>query len=166
LDVKTLISRIRPAEFRHVISQTAEYALRAVVMLGTAAGQPLTVTKLADRTKVPSSYLSKVLQSLGRAGLVEARRGLNGGFTLVRPLDEVTVLDVIKAVDSIKRITRCPLGLSTHQRRLCPLHRRLDSAIALVETHFGDTTIAQLIDEETSSPPLCEADALTSSPSK
>jgi Rrf2 family protein len=145
-----------------VISQTAEYALRAVVVLGTASGQPVTVSKLAERTKVPGSYLSKVLQSLGRAGLVDARRGLNGGFTLAKPLDEVSVLDVINAVDPIKRITRCPLRISTH-RQLCPLHRRLDAAIALVESHFGETTIAELLDEDDACRPLCEAAALSSS---
>jgi Rrf2 family protein len=144
-----------------VISQTAEYALRAVVALGTAAGRPLTVNKLADRTRVPESYLSKVLQSLGRAGLVEARRGLNGGYTLIRPLDQVTVLDVINAVDPIKRITRCPLRISAH-RQLCPLHRRLDAAIALVESHFGATTIAELLEEDGSCRPLCEIVALPS----
>lgn len=145
-----------------MISRTAEYALRAVVILGTASGHPLTVKTLAERTGVPGSYLSKVLQALGRAGLVGAQRGLNGGFTLARPLDEVTVLDVINAVDPLKRIRRCPLGLAQH-RRLCPLHRRIDAGIALAESHFGGTTIAQLIDEEGSSQPLCQAAALTSS---
>lgn len=126
-------------------------------MLGTAQGQPLTVKALAERTKVPSSYLSKVLQALGRVGLVSAQRGLNGGFTLARALDEVTVLDVINAVDPLKRIERCPLGLSTHQRKLCPLHRRIDAGIALVAAHFAETTIAQLIDEGGgSSRPLCQ----------
>lgn len=149
-----------------MISQTAEYALRAVVMLGTASGQPLTVKALADRTKVPGSYLSKVLQALGRAGMVNAQRGLNGGFTLARPLDELTVLDVVNAVDPLKRITRCPLSLSTHRRRLCPLHSRIDAAIALVESQFGGTTIAQLIDENGASRPLCQPNELTPSRSR
>lgn len=139
-----------------MISRTAEYALRAVVILGTASDAPWTVKRLSERAQVPASYLSKVLQALGRAGLVRAQRGLNGGFTLARPLDEVTVLGVINAVDPLKRITRCPLGLVTHQRRLCPLHRRLDAGIALVESHFGQTTIADLLDEEGSGRSLCQ----------
>jgi Rrf2 family protein len=131
-------------------------------MLGTASGQPLTVKTLAERTKVPSSYLSKVLQALGRAGLVHAQRGLNGGFTMARPLDELTVLDVINAVDPLKRITRCPLGLSRHQLRLCPLHRRIDAGIALVESHFRETTIAELIEESSPRLPLCQDTATVS----
>lgn len=146
-----------------MISQTAEYALRAIVTLSTNSGQSLTARELANRTKVPASYLSKVLQALGRAGLVDSQRGINGGFTLAQPLEGVTVLDVINAVDPVKRIKRCPLGLSAHQGRLCPLHRRLDAGIALMEAHLGQTTIAQLIDEAGASRPLCQGAALKSS---
>ncbi len=59
-------------------------------MLGSNLGRPQTTQKIAEQTQVPSGYLSKVLQALGRAGLVEAQRGLYGGFVLSRPLDEVT----------------------------------------------------------------------------
>jgi len=52
-----------------VISQTAEYALRSVVYLGSQAGQPVTTQRIAAATQVPAGYLSKVLQGLGRAGL-------------------------------------------------------------------------------------------------
>ena len=61
-----------------MISRTAEYALRAVVVLGSSPGGPLTTHQIAEQTRVPSGYLSKVLQALGRAGLVEAERGLRG----------------------------------------------------------------------------------------
>lgn len=142
-----------------MISQTAEYALRAVVALGTAAGRPQTVKALADWTEAPGSYLSKVLQALGRAGLVHAQRGLKGGFTLALPLNEVTALDVINAVDPLKRINRCPLGRLAHQKELCPLHRWLDAGVALMESHFGETTIAQLIEGGGLEHPLCQSAA-------
>src|SRR5438067_9463549 len=124
-----------------MISQTAEYALRAVVCLGTEGARPLTTQAIADRARVPAGYLAKVLQSLGRAGIVGSQRGLRGGFVLARTLDELTVLDVINAVDPLKRIKRCPLGLAAHGQRLCPLHQRLDEGIALVESLFEGTTI-------------------------
>jgi Rrf2 family protein len=128
-----------------MISQTAEYALRAVVRLGGEGDHPLATQAIAAETLIPAAYLSKVLQSLGRAGLVRSQRGLRGGFVLARPLDEITVLDVINAVDPLKRIAHCPLGLVAHDARLCPLHRRLDEAIALVETLYEETTIEQLL---------------------
>jgi len=146
-----------------VISQTAEYALRAVTVLASHAGRPLTAQQIAVRTRVPASYLSKVLQALGRAGLVQAQRGLRGGYVMSRPLGELSVLDVINAVDPLKRIDRCPLGLHAHKRRLCSLHRQLDHGIALVESLFGQTTIAQLLADQNPRPPLCEAGALNPS---
>ena len=101
-----------------VISQTAEYALRAVVVLGPQRGVPLTTRQIASRAQVPAGYLSKAVQALGRAGLVEGQRGLGGGFTLARPLKEITVLDVINAVDPVHRIDRCPLGRPEHRQRM------------------------------------------------
>jgi Rrf2 family protein len=145
-----------------MISQTAEYALRAVVVLGSSAGKPLTTRQIAEQTQVPSGYLSKVLQALGRAGLVQAQRGLYGGFVLGRSLDELTILDVINAVDPLERIDHCPLGLAAHRSRLCALHRRLDEGIAQVEELFGSTTIAQLLPDGNRQKALCEAAAAPS----
>ena len=142
-----------------MISQTAEYALRAVVYLGSQTGRPTTTQRIAEATQVPVGYLSKVLQSLGKAGLVEAQRGLRGGYVLARPVDELTVLEVIHSVDPLQRIVECPLGLQSHGEELCSLHRCLDEAIARVEALYRGTTIEQLIQEQgLGRNPLCESE--------
>ena len=64
-----------------MISRTAEYALRAVVMLGSNPRRPRTTQQIAEQTQVPSGYLSKVLQALGRAGLVERSEACTGGLS-------------------------------------------------------------------------------------
>lgn len=138
------------------ITQTTEYALRAVVWLADRSGQPQATQQIADATRVPAGYLSKVLQNLRRNGMVTAQRGLHGGFTLARSADELTVLDVVNAVDPIPRIRECPLGLASHGKNLCPLHRKLDDAMNLIEESFGGTTIADLLRTPTRSQPLCE----------
>jgi Rrf2 family protein len=137
-----------------LFSQTAEYALRAVVCLASQTETALTTQQIAASTRVPAGYLSKVLQALGRGGLVNSQRGLHGGFTLSRPPEQITVLEIINAVDPVKRIDKCPLGLESHGTNLCPLHRRLDDAIALVEKAFRDSSVAELIAQETTSRPL------------
>lgn len=139
-----------------MISQTVEYALRAVVFLATEDGKPQTTEQIANATKVPPAYLSKVLQSLVRAGLLRSQRGIGGGITLARSADELTILEVVNVVDPIQRIPVCPLGISTHGANLCPLHRRLDNAMASVENAFRDTTLADLLSEPNPSVPLCE----------
>lgn len=134
-----------------MISQTAEYALRAVLYVASRAGEPMTAPQVAAATCVPGGYLSKILQSLARCGLLHSQRGLHGGFTLARPAAQITVLDVVNAVDPLKRIRTCPLGLPEHVG-LCPLHRRLDEAVAHVEQAFASYTLAELLEESQAQP--------------
>lgn len=150
-DVKIQLSRIGA----DVISQTAEYALRAVAALAGNPDEPMVTQRLADTTKVPAGYLSKVLQSLGRAGLVHSTRGVGGGFVLTRPATEITIYDIVQAVDPVQRIRTCPLGLAAHGVRLCPLHKRLDDAMRQVEDAFRNSNLAEILAEPTESKPLC-----------
>ncbi|GJQ25925.1 MAG: transcriptional regulator [Phycisphaerae bacterium] len=138
-----------------MISPTAEYALRAVVAIAMAKGQAVVTPNLARTTKVPPGYLPKVLQTLRKAGLVVSKRGLGGGFVLSRPADQITVLQVIDAVDPIRRIDCCPLGIESHGTNLCPMHKRLDEAIERVQYTFAATTIAELLSAPGRSTPLC-----------
>lgn len=138
-----------------MISQTAEYALRAIAHLASQPDTPQTTQQIAETTRVPLPYLSKVLQALVRAGLIHSQRGLHGGIKLLKPPETLSVYDVIQAVDPLQRITTCPLGLEAHGTHLCPLHRRLDDAFLQVEQAFRQSTIADLLREPTTSKSLC-----------
>lgn len=126
-----------------MLSQTTEYALRAVVALAGAGEQPLTTAEIAARTRVPPSYLSKVLQTLGQAGLITASRGRHGGYRLGRPAGVICMLEVVNAVEPLARIRECPLGRPDHTT-LCPLHRRIDDAAAATERQLAATTLEDL----------------------
>ncbi|MDZ4837337.1 MAG: Rrf2 family transcriptional regulator [Candidatus Melainabacteria bacterium] len=139
-----------------MISQTAEYALRAIVFLAMNPGRAHTTQEIADTTKVPAAYLSKVLKSLVKAGLIQSQRGLGGGFVLSKSPDQLNILEVLNAVDPIQRIRTCPLGLQGHGTVLCALHKRLDDATALIEQSFADSTIADILARPTQSTPLYE----------
>lgn len=140
-----------------MFSETVEYALRAAVHLAYQAPQPQTTEQIAKATRVKSpTYLSKVLQSLRRAGILQSQRGSGGGIRLARAAEELTILDIVNAVEPIKRIQTCPLGLAAHGKRLCPLHNRVDQALALVEQAFANTTLAEVLAEPTESIPLCD----------
>ena len=97
-----------------MISQTAEYGLRAVVALAKET-KPIVTEQLAEITQVPQDYLYKVLQQLSRSGIVRSQRGLHGGYRLAVSPGKVTLLEVLKAVDPPKRIHECPLNLEEHQ---------------------------------------------------
>ena len=128
-----------------MLSKTSEYALRSVVYLAEnpTSANPLQV--IATTTQVPPGYLSKVLQQLVRAGLLTSQRGLGGGFSLARPATEMSVYDVVQAVDPISRILECPLKLPEHRDELCALHRRLDDVMEMVEHSFRLTSVADLL---------------------
>ena len=139
-----------------MLSQTVEYALRAATFLATSPQEPRTVEQIAEATRVPMAYLAKVMQALVRGRIVSSRRGVGGGFTLLRDAASIRILEVVQAVDPIQRITTCPLGLASHGTRLCPLHRRLDQAIAAMEKAFASTTLAEVLAEPSRSVPLCD----------
>lgn len=137
-----------------MFSRTTEYAMRAVLALAAGDGKSMTTQQIADAMLVPRSYLSKVLQALVHAGLVISKRGLSGGFVLARPTTELNLLQILNAVNPIERIESCPLDLEQHGSELCPLHRRLDQAVAMVQGAFENTTLAELLSEENPCPIL------------
>lgn len=146
------------------LSQTAEYALRAAIWLGQNPGNAQTTQQIADACQMPASYLAKVLQPLARAGIVNAQRGLGGGYTLERDVESLTMLDVINAVEPVQRIRTCPLKISTHGSNLCALHQALDDTMAAVEKHFGGQTFGELLRRANRSRPLCRTAAAGPAP--
>ncbi len=139
-----------------MLSKTAEYALRAVACMGSQPGVPLSADLLAEKTKVPRRYLTRVLQDLASSGLVQSRPGPGGGYELCRATGKLTILDVVNTVEPIQRIKDCPLGLKSHSE-LCPLHAELDKAYAATEAAFASVTIKDLVESASPIVPLCES---------
>jgi Rrf2 family protein len=139
-----------------MFSQTVEYALRAVTQLATRPGQIQSTQELAEVTKVPAAYLSKVLQSLHRKKIVQVKRGINGGYTLSKSPKELSLYEVVQAVEPIQRIRTCPLELASHGKRLCSLHKKMDLAMAQTESAFRSTTLHDLVNAPGASKPLCD----------
>jgi Rrf2 family protein len=129
-----------------MFSQTVEYALRAVVWLADHPEESQTAREIAAGMSVPPTYLSKVMQLLVRAGAVHAQRGKSGGFVLAKPVKDISILDVVNAVDPIRRIKTCPLGLERHRNHLCPLHSKLDQTLAVMEHDLRTTCIGDLME--------------------
>jgi DNA-binding IscR family transcriptional regulator len=99
--------------------------------------------------------LNRVLQALVRAGVVASQPGPHGGYSLIQPPHEITILKVINAVGPLDRIRSCPLGLSSHSA-LCPLHQELDNAFAAVERAFDNVTLADVANRPSRIQPLCD----------
>jgi Rrf2 family protein len=114
---------------------------------------------LAEKTKVPPHYLAKVLQQLSAAELIMGRRGVRGGYKLSRPARQITLLDVVRAVAEVERITTCPLGIEAHGPNLCPLHRKADGAAKAIIDLYGSASLQDLVSDPMMPTPLCDGRA-------
>lgn len=141
-----------------MLSQTSEYALRAMVWLAGQwnidPNQYHNVPEIAQATKVPITYLAKILQSLSRVHILKKKRGIKGGFGLNHPPQELSLLSIIEQFDSIRRIPSCPLKLKEHSHELCPLHSKLDQIACFMQQSFSSMTLLDLVKQ--SSIPLCK----------
>lgn len=139
-----------------MISRTGEYALRAIVFLSMNKDSAHTAQQISTGTRVPTAYLSKVLQSLVKAKLVRSQRGCGGGYVLTKPPHKINILEVLNAVDPFQRIRACPLNIKAHGTELCALHKKIDDATAIIERTFEQATIADILASPTKSVPLKE----------
>ena len=81
------------------ISAKADYALRAAAELATADGGPVKGERLATRQDIPPKFLENILGDLRHAGLVRSQRGAEGGYWLQRPPEEITLAEIVRAVE-------------------------------------------------------------------
>ncbi len=77
----------------------ADYAVRAAVELAAAGDGPVSTERIAEAQGIPANFLENILVDLRRAGVVESRRGAAGGYLLARPAAEISIADVIRAVE-------------------------------------------------------------------
>lgn len=137
-----------------MLSTTSEYALRIMVSLAARTDNSfLKGEEIAKNTKVPTAYLAKILQLLNRAGLVLAQKGIGGGYALNRCSSQISLFDIINAVEPFTRINKCPLGIVGHET-LCPLHRKLDNAYANFQKVFQNCMLSDFF-ENNQQPVLC-----------
>ena len=107
------------------ITKQADYALRAVIYLARLDdGQKASTRDIAEKQQIPPSFLAKIVSQLSIAGLINTARGARGGVSLARDPEEISILDVVEAIDGpilLNECTNnhktCPFGSD------CPLHR-------------------------------------------
>lgn len=142
-----------------MFSQTVEYALRAAVFLASQdaeSGSRMNSEQIAEATKVPQAYLSKVLKQLTHKEIITSARGAKGGFAIARPPDQISILEIVNAVEPFQRIRTCPLGLTAHKNQLCALHCRMDHALETVELELSHSTLAEILADPSPVLPLCD----------
>ncbi|HSQ66869.1 MAG TPA: Rrf2 family transcriptional regulator [Polyangiaceae bacterium] len=134
------------AERTGLLSQTSEYALRALATLARLGpGESMRAADLARETGVPAQYLSKVLRRLVARGLLRAQKGHGGGFSLARGPSAIHVADVLEALDSAPIVGRCAFGWGKcNEAQPCPLHPVWSKLAESFQTWTSTTTLADV----------------------
>lgn len=129
-----------------ILSQTAVYALKAVMYLAEAErGTPIRVDEMARELGVPRNYLSKILHALARAGLLGSTRGPKGGFELLAKPEELPLSEIVTQFDEIGSGPGCLLKRTEcSDKNPCAAHLRWKGVSMAVKGFFQETTVADL----------------------
>jgi Rrf2 family transcriptional regulator, iron-sulfur cluster assembly transcription factor len=128
------------------LSQTAEYAVRAVYYLAQQGTGKVSADAIARALAAPANYMSKTLHQLARAGIVEGTRGPTGGFRLAVPPEDLTVARVAEIFGGPPAIAVCLLGgRPCDSQNPCVAHERWTAVTDAVKAPLENTTIADLL---------------------
>ncbi len=127
------------------ISEAASLALHAMVLMAERPEKLFSVRDIARKLKVSKAHLSKVLQRLGRAGLVRSIRGPSGGFTLEKKSNRITLLDVYEAMEGRYETSSCLFGNPVCGRKNCILGGLLGKVDKDVRTYLASNRLSDLV---------------------
>ncbi len=130
------------------ISQTAEYAIRAMSALAILPdGKKIRAVDLGRATGIPTPYLSKILRRLVLAELLVSRKGQGGGFSLARPAAEIPFIKILDAIHAFPTDGRCAFGWGNCDQLLpCPLHASWSRLNPHRQTWANDSTLAEVVE--------------------
>ena len=132
------------------ITRQADYALRAIYHLTKLEPtQRAATSQIAQEQRIPPSFLAKIISQLSIAGLIHTSRGARGGVTLARPAEEITVLEVVEAIDGPMELNQCTLSSAVCPfGPACPLRALwCDTQDVLIE-RLRTTTFGQIVANE------------------
>lgn len=125
-----------------MLNQSSQHAVRAMARLAAADGEWVRAKDLAETADVPFHYLAKLLGQLVRAGMLEATRGKHGGYRLHRPAEEITLYEVINAIEPISGPRQCLLiKRDCGDGNECCIHQQWAAVITPLHEFLRDTTL-------------------------
>ena len=131
------------------LSRTADYGVRAVLHVAVHSDNGLCLaTDIAEAEGIPPDYMPKVLRRLVRGGLLRSHRGKTGGFSLARRPQDISLLDIVQAMEGYPLLNRCLLrpGECPRDKR-CPVHPVWRKASDVLLEHLHGASVASLLAE-------------------
>ena len=131
-----------------LITKETDYALRSLLNLAREEGY-LSSRKLAGREGLPLHFLRRILQSLIKAGVIESKEGASGGVRLKAKPEDICLTDVIKIFQGRIQFSECVFRKKIcTNHATCVIRRRLEKIESRVADEFGNTTIADLLQDQ------------------
>jgi Rrf2 family iron-sulfur cluster assembly transcriptional regulator len=130
------------------VSKTAGYAIHAMSCIGNSRAPMPFVRDIAAKTGLQKPYLAKIINQLARDGLVVAKRGYRGGLALARPPWDITLLEIVTAVDGDEWAGPCLFGLDKNccpANGRCPAHDHWNKIRERIAALLGATTLADVM---------------------
>lgn len=136
------------------LSKKAEYAILAMQFMAENPGAKLNAKEIAGQLDLSFEFLSKTMQSLMKCGLVESQQGVKGGYTLSKPADSISLMEVINAADEKIGIVDCINGSDDDCSRYeyCSIKNPMNKIQKLIDNIFINTSIFNLTDTIRESP--------------
>lgn len=133
-----------------LLSRTCEYGIQAVLYLAKHHDVPyISVKEIAEKHNISFHFLGKILQTLTQKGLLTSYKGPKGGISLARSPQELTVLQVVEAIDGVEFLQKCVAGMpSCDGDHPCAFHDKWFLIRKEIYAMLADKSIAQLIDGE------------------
>lgn len=128
------------------LTSFTDYGLRMLMRMASAPERAFSTAELAKEFNLSRNHLAKIMQHLGRGGIVESRRGAGGGASLARPAHEIKLGDVIGLLEEGQAIVECfgVEGVSCTIHGRCGLKARLRSAEAAFLADLNRSTLADI----------------------
>lgn len=132
-----------------LLSRACEYGIRAVLYLAKHQDVPyVSVKEIAEHTNISFHFLGKILQTLTQKGLLVSYKGPKGGIQLAKSPDEITILQVVEAIDGLSVLKQCVLGLpNCGEGKPCALHEQWGPIRTEIGEMFQGKSIGQLLKE-------------------
>ncbi len=128
------------------ISTRGRYATRIMTLLAAQTTRPsLTKIQIAESEAISPAYVQQLMVALRTAGLVNSHRGRDGGFSIARPPDAITVADILAAVEGDIRPAPCRDGVHCSRAACCPARPVWEKAARLLEDLFAGVTVADMV---------------------
>ena len=132
-----------------MLSNRTGYAVLALSYMASDKQDWVKVEDIAKRANIPQPYLHKILHALGKSGFIKTKRGYRGGVALSRPANQITLFDIVEAVQGEERMNRCLLGfVQCSDEKSCPVHEYWKEEKENINARMKQVTLDQVAEFE------------------